>query len=168
MSDLFVLFLNEGVIQRHILTSVPTPSVCLHDSLAFTRNKWPPPNFKAGVAIRMVFIYGTCQFSLEWKTSRDVVHHYSNQGSSISQTKNRLLEQIENVLFQSDSICAAIYLRSKGTIIEKGGRKCLSSLTNMKGLEIKKTRGKKMIEIIFDLQPLNTPLQKVTSANATV
>lgn len=54
---------------------------------------------------------------------RDVVHHYSNQGSSISQTRNRRHEQIENVLFESDPICTAIYLRSKGTILENGGRK---------------------------------------------
>lgn len=54
---------------------------------------------------------------------RDAVHHYSNQGSSISQSRNRRHEQIENVLFESDPIYTAIYLRSKGTILENVGRK---------------------------------------------
>ena len=52
---------------------------------------------------------------------RDVVHYYSNQGSSISQTRNRRLEQIENVLFQSESICAAIYLQVQGDNNREGG-----------------------------------------------
>lgn len=87
------------------------------DSLAFSWNKWPP-NFKADPANRMVFIYGTCQFSPEWKNLRDDVHHYSNQGESTHQTRNRRHEQIENVLFESDPICTAIYLKSEGTVRE--------------------------------------------------
>lgn len=54
---------------------------------------------------------------------RDVVHHYGNQGESMYQTRNRRHEQIENVLFESNPICTAIYLKSKGTILESRGRK---------------------------------------------
>ena len=110
---------------------------------------------------------------------RDVVHHYSNQGSSILQTRNRRHEQIENVLFQSDPICTTIYLRSKGTVLENRGRKACKFFEQQwitwKRSWAKAWVGKstatgeeKVIEIIFDWQPLNTPLQKATSANGLI
>lgn len=110
---------------------------------------------------------------------RDAVHRYSNQGSSISQSRNRRHEQIENVLFQSDPICTPIYLESKGTLLENGGRKSMqvlwATVKNMKRVPSQSRRWKKHSHRRGGGSYLNNlwstdfePLQKATSADGVI
>lgn len=71
------------------------------------------------------------------------MHHYSNQGNSILQTRTRRHEKTKNVLFESDPICSAIYHRSKGTVLKQGKRKSIKvKAANIKrGLEFKRGMG---------------------------
>lgn len=114
---LFPILNNKGVFWHHYQLCLKW----LHDSSGFTRNKWPP-NFKASVAIRVVFYMAHANSLKSGKPQRcSAPLQQSGQFNIANQKQTH--EQIENVLFQSDPICTAIYLGSKGTILENGGRK---------------------------------------------
>lgn len=116
---------------RHILTSTPAPNAQgMRDSLACMRNEWPL-GFQSQRWSSQMWPPGRFPYTrdvpilpgVENPMQSQWVPHYSNQSSSISQTRNRRQEQIENVLFQSDPICTAIHLGSEGTLLGNGGRR---------------------------------------------
>ena len=102
------------------LTSMPTVGMISGELwLTFIQNKWPL-HFKASASALRCGELGRLSYMAHANSLRStknftsgLVCHYGNQASSILQTKNRRLKQID-ILLQSDPICAAIHPGSKG------------------------------------------------------